>query len=180
MLLALLAVQDASLDAFYKFKPGSTWSYDRVEKDAKRTVSARAVGEENGRMKIDWQEHNADGSLHEAEDFTWFVKDDVLRVEVRNRNNGGVFEVPLLKAGVKKGEKWSNPEGESTFLGPEEIKVPAATYKDALHVRLNLGAADPPIPIDIYLVPKVGLVKVSITSDEGPNSFELTEFKEAK
>jgi hypothetical protein len=177
--LAALVVQDASLDAFYKFKPETAWTYKRLEKDVERKVSARVLGEENGRVKLEWKELNADGSVHADSEVLWYMKDGVLRAEVRIKDQGG-FELPFLKAGTKKGETWSNAEGESTFLGTEEVKTIAGTYKDALHARLNVGSADAPTHIEFYFAPKVGLVKLTIDSPEGPNSFELTEFKEAK
>lgn len=179
MLLALLALQDPSLDAFYKFKPGTAWTYKRVENDVQRRIEAKVVDEVDGRVRLEWKELNLDGSLYKKSTVTWFVKDGVLRAEAASDNEGG-FEIPVLKAGMKKDEKWSNAEGESTFLGPEEVKVPAGAYKDALKVRLGIGGPDSPAHIDFHLVPKVGLVKLSVTSNEGPNSFELSEFKEAK
>ena len=178
-LIALFALQDASLDAFYKFKPETAWTYKRIEGNVERRIEAKVLGEENGRVKLDWREVNLDGTLYKKSTVTWFVKDGVLRAEAASENEG-TFEIPILKAGAKKGDAWSNAEGESSCLGAEEVKVPAAAYKDALHARLNAGNADSPVHIDFYLVPKIGLVKLTIASPEGPNSFELAEFKEGK
>ena len=177
MMLAVLALQDASLDAFTKFKPGTTWTYKRVEGEVERRIEAKVLGEENGRLRLDWKEVNLDGSLYKKSTVTWFVKDGVLRAEAAADNEGS-FEIPVFKAGVKKDEKWSNAEGESTFLGPEEVKVPAGTYKDALKVRLGIGGPDSPAHIEFHLVPKVGLVRLSVMAGDGPNRFELAEFKE--
>ncbi len=179
MLIALLSLQDASLDPFYKFKPGTTWTYKRIEGEIERRIEAKAVGEENGRVRLDWREVNVDGTLYKKSTVTWFVKDGVLRAEAAADNEGS-FEIPVLKAGAKKDEKWSNVEGESTFLGAVDVKVPAGTYKEALHIRLGMGGPDSGAHIDFHLAPKVGLVKLSVSSNEGPNHFELTEFKEAK
>jgi hypothetical protein len=36
------------------------------------------------------------------------------------------------------------------------------------------------VTVDFYIVPKVGLVKIEINATNGGDTFELTEFKEAK
>ena len=179
VLLTLLSLQDAALDPLYKFKPGTSWVYKRLEGGVERKVEAKVVEEADGRVKLDWRELNIDATPHSKSTVTWFVKDGVLRAEAR-LEDGGAFELPMFKAGAKKDEAWTNAEGESTYLGTAEVVVPAGTYKDAHHVRLNLGTADAPAHVNIHLAPKVGLVKLTVSSTEGPNSFELVEFKEAK
>lgn len=181
LLLGALAVQDGvSLEPLYKFKPGTSWTYKRLENGVERRIEARALEDVEGRVKLDWRELNLDGTLYKKSTVTFFVKDGVLRAEARGGDDEGAFELPILKGGLKKDEGWSNPEGEAMYLGASELKVPAGTYPDAHHARLNVGTADAPAHIDFHLVPKVGVVKIAVASTEGPNSFELTEFKDAK
>jgi hypothetical protein len=177
ILLALLAAQDVVLDDLYQFKPGTSWTYKRIENTAERKIEAKVVESADGRVKLAWNEVNIDATPYKKSVVTWFVKDGVLRVEARGADDEGAFELPILKAGVKKDDRWTSPEGESTYLGTSEIKVAAGAYKGAHHVRLKLGEG---AHIDMHLAPKVGLVKLEVTSGEGPNSFELTGFTEAK
>ena len=69
LLLLVLALQDASLDALHKFKPETAWTYKRVEGGVERKVAARAVGEST----IEWKELNADGTPHKSSEIRWFV-----------------------------------------------------------------------------------------------------------
>ena len=68
-----------------------------------------------------------------------------------------------------------------SFLAAEAI----AAFVDAEswqldEIQMGLHELDGDVTVDFYLVPKVGLVKVEINATNGGNTFELSEFKEAK
>lgn len=170
VLLALASLQDE----FYKFKPDTAWTYKRVEGSEERVIVGKVLHEKDGRVTLDWKENKLDGSLHEASEVAWFVKDGVLTAEARGKDNGFVLELPVLKAGSKKDDTWSSAAGESKHHGTEEVKVPAGTYKDAVRTQLKAGDT----LIDFWLAANVGLVKITVVPGNGDAiHFELKEFK---
>jgi hypothetical protein len=178
-----LALALALQDEFYKFPVDTTWTYKRVQNNEERVILGKALGEKDGRVTIDWMENNLDGSLHEASEVAWSVKDGVLTAEARGKGDDAFFLVlPVLKVGSKKDDTWTTPQGESKHFGVEEVKVPAGTYKDAVHTQLKTGDN---LLVDFYMAPKVGLVKVTVMAangDKGADTLtvELKEFKPAK
>jgi hypothetical protein len=167
-------------DEFYKFPAETAWTYKRVQNNEERVILGKALGEKDGRVTIDWKENNLDGSLHEASEVAWSVKDGVLTAEARGKGDGAFFLVlPVLKVGSKKDDAWTTSQGESKHYGVTEVKVPAGTYKDAVHTQLKTGDD---LLIDFYMVPKVGLVKVTVVPPNGADTLtvELKEFKPAK
>lgn len=174
---AAFALQASSLDEFYKFPAEKTWTYKRVENASERKVVARVTGETDGKLAVDWKEHESDGSLRSTTAVSWFVAEGILTVEARSKSDDGeetVLRFGLLKEGSKKGDTWKVEVGEFTHQGTSEVAVPAGTYKEALWTQLKMENGT----VDFYLVPKVGLVKIVVTEPGGgDNRFELAEFK---
>jgi hypothetical protein len=182
ILAAALALpfQASTLDDFYKFKTGTTWSYNRLEEGAERRISGKVIGEEGGSVKLDWKDYEKDGTLKESSILTWSVVDKVLTVEARKEGEAGI-SFAVLKEGSKKGDKWPSAGGECVHMGKADVTVPAGTYKDAIWTQFKTGEEGNELRVDFYLVPKVGLVKAEISAKDGaPNRFELKEFKEEK
>jgi hypothetical protein len=177
----MLPLQASPLDDFYKFKAGSTWTYKRLEDGAERKIIGKVIGEEGGSVRVDWKEHEKDGSLKSSSIITWSVKDDVLSAVAREEGGAAELSFSVLKAGSKKGDTWPSPGGSFVHQGKIEVTVPAGTYKDATWTQFTLGKEGNETKIDFYLVPRVGIVRIEIRSkDAAANRFELTGFVEAK
>jgi hypothetical protein len=79
---------------------------------------------------------------------------------------GGV-PVRLYKLGSRKGDTWectdarlkSAPDRVFTHLGVETVSVPAGTFRNARHVRVEIAAEGRRHTGDFYIVPGVGIVK---------------------
>jgi hypothetical protein len=171
----LLSLQAAPLDEFYKFKAGTSWTYKRLEDNQERKLTGTVIGEEGGKVRVEWKDPDKDGTSAVA----WSVVDGVLTVEARKEGETGGLSFALLKAGAKKDDTWASPGGAFTHQGKKDVTVPAGTYKDAVWTQFKTGEEGSGVKIDFYLAPKVGLVKIEIfAKDGGTNRFELTEFKE--
>jgi hypothetical protein len=176
--LSVLSVltQAAPLDDLYKFKKDTTWTYKRLENETERKIVAKALGEEGGFQRIDWQEFEKDGKLHKSSVISWSVAEGVLTAAAKSQDEEITFGV--IKEGSKKGDKWQTALGEMIHEGTVEITVPAGTYKDALKTRLDFGDQG---RIDFFLAPKVGLIKIAVVEGAKESQlWELTEFKAAK
>ena len=173
---SVLSMQAAPIADYYTFKADTTWTYKRVENGAERKIAAKVLSNEGGKLKLDWKEYEKDGGLHDSNTITWSLIDGVLTAEARKEGDDNALVFGVLKDGAKKDDRWTTALGEFVHHGTVELTVPAGTYKNAIKTRLSLGDEG---KIDFYLVPKVGLVKIDIHG-EGPNTFELSEFKEPK
>lgn len=177
----LLLPQASPLDDFYKFKPGTEWTYQRIEGDSERKIVGKVTGNDASGVRVDWKDLEKDGSLHEASLITWSLKGGVLVVEAKKDGDAEGLSFAVLKDGAKKDETWDSPGGKTAFVGKMDVKVPAGTYKDAVVTRFKFDDENTDAKVDFYLVPKVGLVKIDIiVKGGGTNHFELTEFKPAK
>jgi hypothetical protein len=179
--LAGLALQAAPLDDLYKFKAETAWTYKRIEDGVERKISARSLGEESGKVRVDWKEYRKDGELHKASVLTWCIDDGALTCTAKSKTDDGQDEelsFSVLKDGAKKDDTWQSALGQMAHRGTLDVTVPAGTYKNAVQTRLGLGEDG---HIDFFLVPKVGLAKiVLIQQGKETQSWELTEFKPAK
>lgn len=170
LLLALASLQDE----LWRLKPGTEWTYTRVQGGDSRVIEAKVLDDKDGRVLVDWKEKDGDHS-----ELTWIVKDGLLWAEARAKGGEQVIlRFPVLKTGAKKDDTWTTDIGESKHHGTEDVKVPAGTYKDAVRTQLAIGDGT---LVDFHLAPKVGLVKVSVVPAGGGDvlSFELKEFKPA-
>jgi len=177
ILVMTLLLQAAPLDDFYKFKTGTTWTYKRLEDSQERKITGTVIGEENGKVRVEWKDPDKDGTSV----ITWSVVDGLLTAEARKEGETAGLSFGLLKDGAKKDDKWTSPGGEFTHQGKADITVPAGTYKEAVWTQFKTGEEGSGVTIDFFLAPKVGLLKIDIRAkDGGTNRFELTEFKEEK
>src|SRR6185503_1257326 len=175
MLAVLLLAQAAPLDDFYKFPKGTSWTYKRVENGAERKITAAVASNEDGTVKLDWKDPDKDGPSV----LTWSVQNNLLTVEAKKDDDAVALTFFVLKGDAKKDDAWGGIGGEFTHKGTADVTVPAGTYKGAVWTRFRTSG-DGDVTVDFYLVPKVGLVKVEINAVNGGNTFELSEFKEAK
>jgi len=171
----LLQAQAPSLDDYYKFKIGTSWTYKRIEDGAERKVTGIVKSDDEAGVRLDWNDPGKDG----ASVVIWSVENNLLKVEAKKDNDGIGLTFFVLKGDAKKDDAWPSLGGEFTHKGKADVTVPAATYKDAVWTRYRTSG-DGDVTVDFYLVPKVGLVKIEVNAVNGGNTFELTEFKEAK
>jgi hypothetical protein len=175
MIATALLLQAAPLEDFYKFKTGTTWTYQRTEGGAERKITVVVTGDEGGKVRMDWKDPDKDGTSV----VTWSVENSILTVEAKKEGDANGLSFAILKGEAKQDDAWASPGGECVHKGNADVTVPAGTYKGAVWTRFR-GSGDVDVTVDFYVVPKVGLVKVDINASNGGNSFELTEFKEAK
>jgi len=175
ILLAALLFQAASLDDYFKFKVGTTWTYKRIENGAERKITVLVMSDSEARIRMSWKDPDKDGDSN----VSWSVDNNVLTVEAKKDPNGAGLSFAVLKNESKKDDAWASPGGEFTHKGTADVTVPAGTYKGAVWTRYRTSG-DTEIVVDFYMVPKVGLVKLDINPTNGGNTMELAEFKEAK
>ena len=172
---ALLAsLQAESLDDFYKFKAGTSWTWKRIEDAVERKISAKVTSDADDKIVLEWKDPDKDGNST----VTWSITDGALTVEAKKEGQDSALSFAVLKAHTKKDDTWKGSGGEFTHRGKAEVTVPAGTYKEAVWTRFRTGQ-DGEVTVDFYLVPKVGLVKIEINATNGGNTFELAEFKPA-
>ncbi len=184
-LILLLAAAQDSADAFYKFPKGSTWTYGmNVGEDGPKNLKMKmtVTGEADGKLTVDMA-RGAEGGRETK--MLWYVADGILywgeKKEEKLNEAIGIFKV-----GSKKGDTWSAPGSETvqkhsaTHLGREEVKVPAGAYKEAVHIKLEVQETSGNIQLDMFLVEKVGVVKMVYGLGEKKMSMDLEEFKPAK
>lgn len=174
--LVLASCLQADADSFVKFGKGTSWTFDQSDGDKKSVTTMTVEKTEDGKTFINVREGDAPSDTTVA----WYVEDGFW---ISSRLVNGTFrpEARILKMGSKKGDTWSasleeRRKMDATHQGTEEIKVAAGTYKDAAHVRIVMDGGT----MDLYLVPKVGLVKLLIEAGDETKRLELKEFKEGK
>jgi hypothetical protein len=186
LLAAPLLLQDAAADPYYKFKTGTTWTFDVVAKgkgpDLKK-LELKVSGEGTGRTDVESRAWRSEGEPR-VQSLRWTIKEGFL-IWVEVRDGAEKDPIQLYKPGSKKGDTWEWMEGEKrrakgTNLGTEEVKVPAGTYKDALHLQFEIQEGGPKVTLDIYLAAGVGPVKMVGGSGTDSMGYELKEFKPAK
>ena len=179
-LALLLAIQAAPLDDLWKFKAETEWTYKKIENGDETRVVARSLGEESGKVRVEWKEYKKEGALKKTTMLTWSMEEGVLTAQAKGKDSEGQEEditFGVIKQGSKKDDTWKTPLGEMKHLGTVEVTVPAGTYKEAVQTRLEVGEGK----LDFILVPKVGLVKIVLTEGgKETQSWELTGFKAAK
>jgi hypothetical protein len=190
-LLALLLQADAS-DSLWKFEKGRIWLYNSKThtggKDyfTKYTEEVVEAGDNKIRIKCHSEQEGGGVVATQDEVFDWTVKDGFLV----GLGEGDTDPVRYFQIGAKKGQSWKTrtlleEKGEAKFVGTEEIKVLAGTYKDAIHVEMNASVPGPdgkPVKAitHCFLVPKVGLVKLEWRLGDASIVKELVELKKAQ
>ncbi|MBI2931278.1 MAG: hypothetical protein HYY16_06475 [Planctomycetes bacterium] len=179
--LAMLWVaQDKdTAEEFYKFPVGTTWRFAQTSGEAEKKIVLKVIKQEAEKVHLESTETGGD-EAPEVDFLEWYVKDGMLSM-AQEKDGEPVEPFNLLKIGSKKGDKWrasaDMPETfEATHMGTLELKVPAGTYKDAVHVQIDLGEGK----LSFYLVPRVGLVKMEMLGGGLEEKMELAEFTPGK
>ncbi len=180
-LIAFALLLQADADALYKFKAGTSWTYEKKDGGPGGVVTMTVSGvDKDGRVSIDQREQILDAQPRLSKQ-AWFVKDGLLHwVEISNSGTDTPF-LDVYKVGSRKGDSWKTAfpmgEADAKHMGVEEVKVGAGTYKNAVHVRIAQG----PASIDVWLAPGVGMVKSAMKPPMGPAvEMSLKEFKAVK
>ncbi|HZE96759.1 MAG TPA: hypothetical protein VE981_07020 [Planctomycetota bacterium] len=183
-LLVLLLAPDGAGDPFFKFPKETVWTYAMTGgdngKDARMLMTV--TGENDGAVSVSMETRGGPGKSSKME---WFVADGLFFWAER-RGEKLIDQIALHKPGSKKGDTWTvegkekSPKQAGTNLGTESVQVAAGTYENAVHTRVEFLDAQTKMKIDVYLVEKVGVVKMTYSLDEPRMAFELQEFKPGK
>ena len=190
MRLLLLAaapflLQESAADPYYKFRPGTTWTYDvvaRTKGPNPTKLELKVSGQDAGVTDLESRAWKGEGEPR-LQMIRWSVKDGILTwAEVRDGAEKDPIQV--YKPGSKKGDTWEWLEekrrGKGTHLGTEEVKVPAGTYADAIHLQFEMQGEGPKFTLDIHLAAGVGPVRMAAGNAGDSMAYELKEFKPAK
>jgi hypothetical protein len=186
LLAASLLAQDDPCESIYKFKPGTTWSFIGVRTGKGPNFSKmelKVLSGTPGRTELEAKRYRG-GDEPEVVTVRWSVDQGILSwAEIRDGKERD--QMQLHKAGAKKGDTWEwtrddDQKAQGKSLGVEEVKVPAGTYKDAIHTRVEPQGGPEKFGIDFYFAPGVGPVKMVAGDERGSLTLELKEFKSAK
>jgi hypothetical protein len=184
-LALLLAAAQDSADPFYQFSKGSTWSYGmNMGEDAPKGLKMKitVTGQSDGKVSVDMAQ-GSEGA-RETKMF-WYVQDGIL-YWAEKKGESIKEAIGIFKAGTKKGDTWSASASETvqkhaaTHLGREAVSVPAGAYTDAVHIKLEVIESKETVGLDMFLVEKIGVVKMVYSLGDKKMSMELEEFKPAK
>jgi hypothetical protein len=185
LLLAVLPAADDSAEPYFKFPKDSVWTYSmpsEQDRAKKETITMTVVGDADGKVSVDMV---AQGDRPKTTRMTWYVADGLF-FWAEKKGETLSDNVALYKLGSKKGDSWSvakkegSPAQSATHLGTEELKVGAGTYKEAIHTKLTLEQNGHTFDMDVYLVERVGVVKMVYSAGQKVMSLELESFKPAK
>ncbi|GEM_PF-6567604 len=175
MTVALLVSLFQQEEDGFKFKKDTEWTYDfsgyadftkavlTVEEAEKGKMKMKMVYSDSQNTKISqgWVVEVADGGLTLSQSRSDDSKSPGFRV---------------YKFGAKKGDKWESPFYSKTataeFRGQEELTVPAGKYPKALHVAIKTDAGG---AFEVWLVPKVGIIKMTYSDDGNDQNYTLTK-----
>jgi hypothetical protein len=186
LLAASLLAQDDKGQSLYKFKTGTTWTFDvkttgEVPKLAK--MEFKVTGEADGKVEVETRAFREEGEPR-VETLQWSVNGGGFLVWTEVRKGSTRDPMHLLKLGAKKGDVWEwkdeDRNRKGTHLGVEELKVPAGTYKDATRVKIEITDGPGTYALDFHLVPGIGVVRMSGGAGANTITMELKEFKPAK
>ena len=155
------ATQDKSMDEYFKFGVGSTWTY-------KKTVTH---GNTDNGMVIYSTFDTKVTKVTDKEVFmgsmALYLSGDYLMAGMLQEDGKTVIDnLRVMKTGMKAGDSWdgmaaeTSEEVKATFKGLEDLETPAGKFK-AVHVQYAGSGAT----MDFWHVAKVGMVKLSIKSD---------------
>lgn len=185
--LLVLGLGQDSADRYYKFKRGTTWTFDHAIDGKKWKETFRVVELKDDSVIVETTDEWEGEGKPRVEKTAWFVRNGYLTwSQIKGEERRDVFR--LLKVGSKKGDSWKALEGEEatvTHQGATEVKVPAGSYKDVVQVRfqgeVTIRNKQVSSAMDYFFAPGVGLVKVEIFRDgKFAELVELTQFKEGE
>lgn len=179
--------QDKTGEEYYRLPVGTTWRLIKREGNKEATLDIKVVEVKDGKVIQESKETRSDGGAPKVESVAWWTEGGFL-MWGKERAGRPRLDTLLLKLGSRKGDTWESapaPDpkrrgtpGQATHMGIGELTVPAGTYKDALHVRIESPGG---IAMDYYLAPKVGVIKMVVKMPDAlgvpDTTFELSEFK---
>lgn len=169
-LVALASQED--LAKLHDFPAGTKWVYTARDAGTGKVLrsESRVVKKDAAGVTTETRHFEGPKDLG-SKTQVWTVKSGLLMLDT----------VAVFMSGARKGDGWTyavaDTKAKAVHQGVEELKVPAGTYKDAIHVRHSAGTGE----IDVWLVPGIGIAK-SETRDAGKPGLimELKEFTPAK
>lgn len=165
------------------FGLSTQWTYNNLTKSGQEKTGSfteRVTKIENGICYLDYGNGEAAGnSLLPIEGVQWIADGGWCSASILD---GKILSgQKLYKLGSKKGDTWVYDPGvlTATNEGVVAVKVPAGTYNEAIQIKVtNDGTGQ--VAHRIWLVPKVGLVKLTTDPDLSPMTMELEKFEPSK
>src|SRR5262245_46960851 len=96
--------QAGSLDDFYKFKAGTTWTYKKLDNGEEHKIVARSLGLDSGIVRVDWKEFARSGAIHTETEIAWTVdKAGILIAASKSKGapDNEAVRFAMLKEGAK-------------------------------------------------------------------------------
>ncbi|MBI2931316.1 MAG: hypothetical protein HYY16_06670 [Planctomycetes bacterium] len=173
--------QGDDLEPLWKFKKGTTWTYEQTEGTKKAKVTRKVINESAApaMLFVESKTVAKDEKISpKTETIVWAADAGLKLCEKK----GDTITMKYLVIPSNSGEAWtySDAQGkkiQGTRLKTGEVKVPAGTYEETVHTRLEMPDGE---TVDFYLAPEVGLIKMVREKDSETSTLELTEFKEPK
>lgn len=154
-------------EEYWKFKTGTKWEYTEKQGEVKIISQVQAKEMKDDKLVLESKREVPEQDAEEKTMYT-YAKDGYI-VWAEEGEDGAIREyLRIWKIGSKKGDTWTSTMGESeltlTFLGIEEVKVEAGTYKDARRVGFEMKDEEKGQTLtgEYWLVPNVGLVKMQM------------------
>ncbi len=194
LVMAAILGQEGNAEGLWKFKPGTAWVYEEIQEEQdgkekkikKRRVENTVLKEADGKTVIESKEYKNDEKEPSRTKTVLSYVEDGLVTWGREIEGKPQPQLRFFKVGAQKGDSWTSEFGkgdkqELTYVGIEELKVAAGTYKEAIHVHMKFGDAKAQGTADFYLVDGIGLVKGEMSmGDLMHNVIELQSFTQAK
>jgi hypothetical protein len=169
-ILALIAVSvlnyGTNLDQFYKFAPGTSWTFDRVQNGTKSKVVLEVIRRSDGQVFLSSKKYKpGEKKPSITKSMVWYVEQGYWQWDLI-KDGQRIEQLRALKRGAKKGDTWESPLGNRTLSftvthkGVTTVSVPAGTYKNAVHINFHLTVVHQTFQMDLYFVPGIGMVKM--------------------
>lgn len=172
LLIAFAAWLAAAPEAgtFYRYPQGTVWTYDADFAGARRRVTYTIAEVENERRHVEFDVfREGDPGATASDDLLWYEKDGLVLISHDEMDGTDVPSWSVWKTGAQPGDQWKGPNAtESTFVGEEDVEVPAGKFERTVHVRVRADAV-----FDFWYAPGTGLVKSLRTEGEQKDSLVL-------
>ena len=185
LLLLLASPAQEDFAPFYKFKKGTTWTYEMVrgDKDKPRKVVLEVVDEKEGKVHVLSKEYTDGEAEPKQETLVWYQ--DGLYLVWADLKDGKERPLVLIgKSDAKSGETWTGIADNRkekltvTQMGDGDVTVPAGTFKKARKLVIVAQDGEMKNELEVCLVSKVGMIRMAGSRAGGGSvRMELKEFK---
>ena len=157
----LAAAPEAGL--FYAYPAGTVWTYDADFAGNARRVTYKVARVENEQRHVEFDIfREGDPGATASDDMVWSGRDGGADWSSEEADGTLKPRWRLWNAGAEPGSSWKGPdESETTYVGNEDIEVPAGRWTGAVHLKIRCDAT-----VEFWYVAGVGFVKMVRTGGE--------------